>query len=78
VKPFDPGTAAAAKAGPTSAGAFFATAGASTATTAFPQGFAFTRTTSQVLQIVYATPGATGTTKGGFFPNGVNGLIAST
>ena len=33
------------------------------------------RTISQVLQIVYATPGTTGTTKGGFFPNGLNGNI---
>ncbi len=33
------------------------------------------RTVSQVLQIVYATPGTTGTTKGGFFPNGLNGNI---
>ena len=34
------------------------------------------RTTSQVLQIVYGTPGVTGTTKGGFFPNGLNGNIS--
>lgn len=33
------------------------------------------RTISQVLQIVYAAPGATGVTKGGFFPNGMNGNI---
>ncbi len=33
------------------------------------------RTISQVLQIVYATPGTTGTTKGGFFPNGLTGNI---
>lgn len=33
------------------------------------------RTVSQVLQIVYATPGTTGTSKGGFFPNGMNGNI---
>ena len=33
------------------------------------------RTISQVLQIVYATPGTTGTTKGGFFPNGMNGNL---
>ena len=36
------------------------------------------RTTSEVLQIVYATPGVTGTTKGGFFPNGLNGTIVSS
>ncbi len=33
------------------------------------------RTISQVLQIVYNTPGATGSTKGGFFPSGFNGNI---
>lgn len=33
------------------------------------------RTVSQVLQIVYAAPGQTGVTKGGFFPNGMNGNI---
>jgi hypothetical protein len=30
------------------------------------------RTPSQVLQIVYGTPGVTGTTSGGFYPNGMN------
>jgi hypothetical protein len=78
VKPFDPGSAAAAAAGPTASGAFFATAGASSASSSTPAGFAFTRTTSQVLQILYGTAGVVGTTKGGFFPNGLNGLIAST
>lgn len=33
------------------------------------------RTVSQVLQIVYATPGVVGSTKGGYFPNGMNGNI---
>ena len=33
------------------------------------------RTTSQVLQIVYASAGTLGVTKGGFFPNGLNGAI---
>ena len=36
------------------------------------------RTPSQVLQILYATPGQTGVTAGGFFPNGLNGNIHST
>jgi hypothetical protein len=36
------------------------------------------RTTSEVLQIVYGTPGVIGTTKGGFFPNGLNGTIVSS
>ena len=71
VKPFDPGSATAAANGPTAAGAFFATAGTTNATTATPAGFAFTRTTSQILAILYAstagTPAASGTAKGGFF-----------
>ncbi len=33
------------------------------------------RTTSQVLQIVYAAVGSSGISKGGFFPNGLNGSI---
>ena len=33
------------------------------------------RTTSQVLQIVYGSPGTLGVSKGGFFPNGLNGAI---
>ena len=38
---------------------------------------AYSRTTSQVLQIVYATPDG-GVTAGGFFPSGMNGNINST
>ncbi len=38
---------------------------------------AFARTTDQVLHIVYVNPAA-GTAKGGFFPNGLNGLISAT
>ena len=41
------------------------------------RGIAFTRTPEQVLQIVYITP-ETGVSSGGFFPNGVNGDLAST
>src|SRR5215207_5427480 len=41
------------------------------------RGIAFTRTPEQVLQIVYLTP-ETGVSSGGFFPNGVNGDLAST
>jgi hypothetical protein len=76
VAPFDAGSAAAA--GPSSKGAFFATAGASSATTATPAGTAFQRTTSQVLSILYGsggTPAPSGTSSGGFFPNGMNGSI---
>jgi hypothetical protein len=36
------------------------------------------RTTTQVLDIVYAAGSATGVTKGGFYPNGFNGAIIST
>lgn len=74
VKPNDPGTATLAAAGPTANGAFFATAGTSNASSATPAGFAFTRTTSQVLAIVYGSSAA-GTSAGGFFPNGANGAI---
>lgn len=76
VKTADPGSAALAAAGPTSSGAFFATAGTANASTAAPAGFAFTRTTSQVLAIVYGN-NAAGTSSGGFFPNGFNGAIRS-
>ncbi len=74
VKPNDPGSAAAAYAGPTAAGSFFATAGATTETMAVLPGFAFTRTTTQVLAIVYASTAAT-PAAGGFFPSGLNGNI---
>lgn len=36
------------------------------------------RTPSEVLQIVYAAPGMTGVTSGGFYPKGMNGSIVST
>lgn len=52
-----------------------------TSTTVFntnSNGLNAVRTPSQVLQILYATPGAIGTTKGGYFPNGLNGNIVST
>jgi hypothetical protein len=41
------------------------------------RGIAFSRTPQQVLQIVYLTP-ETGVSSGGFFPNGVNGDLATT
>jgi hypothetical protein len=38
----------------------------------------FSRTTDQVLHIVYGTGGTAGVAKGGFFPNGMNGTIKVT
>jgi hypothetical protein len=71
----DPGAEVLATQGPTAAGGFFATTGAANATSTVPQATAFTRSTSQVLQIVYGAAGQTGVSKGGFFPNGLNGNI---
>lgn len=74
--PADPGTVALALAGPVAAtGGFFATQAVGTVgqTNTFA-GFAFRRTTSQVLAILYGST-VTGTAKGGFFPSGVNGNI---
>jgi hypothetical protein len=42
-----------------------------------PDAIAFTRTPEQVLRIVYLTD-QPGTSKGGFYPNGMNGVIKST
>lgn len=75
VPPYDPGTVQLAQAGPTTKGGFFATAGANGVASTLP-GLAYTRTPSQVLAIVYASS-ATGTAKGGFFPNGMNGNITT-
>ena len=75
VPPFDPGSVTTAEAGPTAMGGFFATAGANGADKTSP-GFAYARTTSQVLAIVYANS-ASGTAKGGFYPNGMNGNITT-
>jgi hypothetical protein len=38
----------------------------------------FARTTDQVLHIVYGAAGGAGLSKGGFFPNGLNGIITTT
>lgn len=78
VKPGDPGTVALAQAGPTTAtGGFFATAANGTPgqSNTF-NGFAYRRTTSQVLAILYGSS-TTGTKKGAFFPNGLNGNIVT-
>ncbi|AEU37578.1 ferritin-like domain-containing protein [Granulicella mallensis] len=74
----DPGAEVLATQGPTAAGGFFATSGTATATTSVPLATAFTRSTSQVLQIVYNAAGKTGISKGGFFPAGLNGNIATS
>jgi hypothetical protein len=78
VPTFDPGAQALASEGPAQSGGFFATAGTTTATASVPAGLAFTRSASQVLQIVYGAAGKTGVSKGGFFPNGLNGNINVT
>jgi len=75
VPPYDSGSVTTAEAGPTTTGGFFATAGAKGANST-PAGFAYERTTSQVLAIVYANS-ASGTAKGGFYPAGMNGNITT-
>ncbi len=79
VPPADLGTPAAEALGPTASGGFFATYGG-VAPTAPTAGYAFTRTTSQVLALLYGnvtTLAASGTATGGFFPKGVNGSITT-
>ena len=75
VRPADPGSGVGT-AGPTSAGSFFATYGATQANTT--AGMAFSRTASQVLAVVYGSagsPASAGANSGGFFPSGLNGNI---
>jgi len=84
VMPFDPGTAALAAAGPSqvSSGStnpavdqgFFDTAGAGTSSGSVPAGFAFARSFSQVLAVLYGST-TTATFQGGFYPVGVSGNI---
>jgi ferritin-like protein len=74
----DPGAAALASGGPNATGGFFATSGTSNASATVPAALAFTRSTSQVLQIVYGAAGQTGVSSGGFFPNGLNGNIKTS
>jgi hypothetical protein len=82
VVPVDPGTAALAAAGPaldTSSSpavyqGFFATAGAKNVTSSTPAGFAYARTFSQVLAVLYGGT-ATATFEGAFYPEGVSGNI---
>jgi hypothetical protein len=62
---------------------FFNTASIANGTETTPAGFAFARTTSQVLTILYSTysttpavPAYPGLAKGGYFPLGMNGAIS--
>jgi hypothetical protein len=74
VIPYDPGTAALAAAGPSTAGGFFPTDGGAGG------GTTVARTTSQVLAVLYGAPNApaaSGALKGGFFPSGVNGATTA-
>lgn len=76
IPPADPGTVALAEQGPTQAkGGFFATEANGTPgeNNSF-NGFAFYRTPSQVLAIVYGNA-APGTKSGGLFPKGLAGNI---
>ena len=76
VPPVDLGNPTAEAAGPTASGGFFPTYGAAQLQTT--AGAAFSRTTSQVLALLYGsvtTVAASGTSSGGFFPSGVNGSI---
>jgi Ferritin-like domain len=84
VAPGDPGAALAAlgpapvpSSSPAILQGFFSTAGAATSTANTPPGFAFARTFSQVLAILYGGGTATGIQSniGGFFPVGVSGNI---
>ena len=96
VEPADPGSAAAAAAGPSALATssnsvsgvtptvyegFFNTAGTATGSASNPAGFAFARTFTQALSVLYNVaanaPASVPTqyTGGGFFPNGMNGNI---
>jgi Ferritin-like domain len=85
VVPVDPLSATAAALGPaldTSSSppvyqGFFATAGTNNATSATPAGFAYARTFSQVLAVLYGGTG-TGIYEGAFYPEGVAGNINVT
>jgi len=82
VQPFDPGTAALAAAGPSTLSksspavdqGFFDTAGAGTSSANTPPGFAFARTFSQVLAVLYGSA-VIQTFQGGYYPVGVSGNI---
>jgi hypothetical protein len=75
IAPNDPGSAQNASSGIVG---FFPTYSGATAVTNTITGYAITRTTSQVLAVLYGSGtalAASGKTSGGFFPSGVNGNI---
>ena len=82
VVPADLGTAAASAGGPAAVPSssptmyqgFFNTAGSGTGNANTPSGFAFARSFSQVLAVLYANT-TIQTTQGGFYPVGVSGNI---
>jgi hypothetical protein len=78
VQPADLGTVALEAAGPSASGGFFSTYGAATGGTT--AGFAFARSSQQVLKLLYGTGtalAASGAAAGGFFPLGMNGNITT-
>jgi hypothetical protein len=86
VTPNDLGSPAIEATGPTATGGFFASIGGAIASTNTTQGLAYSRTTSQVLGVLYGavsssglviTPASAGSKSGGFFPSGVNGAITT-
>jgi hypothetical protein len=88
VTPDDLGSPSNTASGPTASGGFFPTYGGgypsnsayATTLPAGAAGYAYSRTTSQVLAILYGSATAlatSGTSSGGFFPSGVNGAITT-
>jgi hypothetical protein len=84
VPPADLGSAATEAAGPTASGGFFPTNGAGASGSI--AGYTYTRSTSQVLAVLYGSPttagtavvpASSGTALGGFFPSGLNGNITT-
>jgi len=62
----------------TAGGGAETTLSSSTIVAADSNSIAYDRTTDQVLHIVYLSPAAGVVTKGGFFPNGLNGTITAS
>jgi len=62
----------------TAGGGAETTLSASTIVNADSSSISYDRTTDQVMHIVYLSPSAGVVSKGGFFPNGLNGTISAT